>query len=117
MYLLPRDRYQQVLLLLFLVFFVGSCIAPPYREFLLMQHVPTVLAALLLAYLSNRFVISRLSFSSIIVFLCLRAKRHGVGDGGGGPVHWCVDRDESLARETRRIFLNASTPSGSRSGE
>lgn len=36
-----------------------------------MQHVPTVLAALLLAYLSNRFVISRCSFSSIIVFLCL----------------------------------------------
>lgn len=71
MYLLPRDRYQQVLLLLFLVFFVGSCIAPPYCEFLLMQHVPTVLAALLLAHLSNRFVISRLSFSSIIVFLCL----------------------------------------------
>ena len=36
-----------------------------------MQHVPTVLAALLLAYLSNRFVIGRGSFSSIIVFLCL----------------------------------------------
>jgi len=36
-----------------------------------MQHVPTVLAALLLAYLSNRFVIGRWSFSSIIVFLCL----------------------------------------------
>lgn len=36
-----------------------------------MQHVPTVLAAWLLAYLSNRFVIGRWSFSSIIVFLCL----------------------------------------------
>ena len=46
-------------------------VAPPYLQFLLMQHVPTVLAALLLAYLSNRFVISRLSYSSIIVFLCL----------------------------------------------
>ena len=31
-----------------------------------MQHVPTVLAALLLAHLSNRFVISRLSYSSIV---------------------------------------------------
>ena len=36
-----------------------------------MQHVPTVLAALLLAYLSSRFVIGRWSFSSIILFLCL----------------------------------------------
>jgi uncharacterized membrane protein YjdF len=60
-----------VLFLLFLAFFAGSCISPPYLQFLLMQHVPTVLAAFLLAYLSNRFVISRLSFTSIIVFLCL----------------------------------------------
>ena len=36
-----------------------------------MQHVPTVLAALLLAYLANRFVIGRWSFLSIIMFLCL----------------------------------------------
>lgn len=68
---LPRDRFQRALFLFFLVFFAGSCVAPPYRQFLLMQHVPTVLAGLLLAYLSNRFAISRLSFSSIIVFLCL----------------------------------------------
>ncbi len=68
---LPRERFQRVLFLFFLVFFAGSCVAPPYRQFLLMQHVPTVLAGLLLAYLSNRFAISRLSFSSIIVFLCL----------------------------------------------
>lgn len=69
--LLPRDRYQRVLFLFFLLFFAGSCISPPYQQFLLMQHVPTVLAALLLAYLSNRFVIGRWSFSSIIAFLCL----------------------------------------------
>ena len=71
MRLLPRGHFQQALFLLFLIFFFGSCLAPPYRQFLLMQHVPTVLAALLLAALSNRFVISRLSFSSIILFLCL----------------------------------------------
>ena len=68
---LSHDRYQRFLFLFFLLFFVGSCISPPYRQFLLMQHVPTVLAALLLAYLSNRFVIGRWSFLSIIVFLCL----------------------------------------------
>ena len=68
---LARDRFQIVLLLLFLLFFVASCVNPPYRQFLLMQHVPTVLAALLLAYLSNKFIIGRWSFSSIILFLCL----------------------------------------------
>lgn len=71
MRLFPRDRYQQALLLLFLAFFAASCIKPPYLQFLLMQHVPTILAALLLGYLSNRFSISRLSFTSIILFLAL----------------------------------------------
>ena len=67
----PRDRYQQALFLLFLAFFTGSCVKPPYLQFLLMQHVPTILAALLLGYLSNRFPISRLSFTAIILFLML----------------------------------------------
>ena len=71
MNILPNDRYQRVLFLLFLAFFVASCIKPPYLQFLLMQHAATVPAAFLLAYLSNRFTISRFSFSSIIVFLCL----------------------------------------------
>ena len=71
MTILPRDPCQRALFLFFLLFFAGSCIAPPYLQFLLMQHVPTVLAALLLGYLSNRFVISRGSFAAIILFLCL----------------------------------------------
>ncbi|MEA1951127.1 MAG: DUF2238 domain-containing protein [Planctomycetota bacterium] len=71
MNLIPKDHFQRVLFLLFLVFFIASCIKPPYLQFLLMQHVPTVLAIFLLAYLSNRFAISRSSFSLIIVFLCL----------------------------------------------
>lgn len=69
--LLPNDRYQQFLFLLFLIGLAGSCVEPPYRQFLLMQHIPTLLAAVLLAYLSSRFVISRLSFTSIVVFLGL----------------------------------------------
>ncbi|MFV2065678.1 MAG: hypothetical protein ACC645_01770, partial [Pirellulales bacterium] len=71
MNLLPRDTFQRVLFLLFLGFLVGSCVAPPYAQFLLMQHVPTVFAVLLLSYLSNRFVIRRFSFTSIILFLVL----------------------------------------------
>jgi putative membrane protein len=69
--LFPRDRCQQTLFVLFLVFFAGSCVKPPYLQFLLMQHVPTILAALLLGYLANRFPISRLSFAAIILFLML----------------------------------------------
>ena len=69
--LLPRDRCQQALFLIFLAFFAGSCVKPPYLQFLLMQHVPTILAALLLGHLSNRFPIGRLSFASIILFLML----------------------------------------------
>lgn len=68
---LSHDRYKQVILLLFCLFFVGSCINPPYRDYLLMQHVPTVLAAALLAYLANRFAISRFGFTLIIVFLVM----------------------------------------------
>ena len=68
---LPRDRYQQALFVLFLLAVLGSCINPPYADYLLMQHVPTLLAAILLPYLSNRWAISRPSFLSIIIFLCL----------------------------------------------
>jgi putative membrane protein len=68
---LSRDRYKQSLLLFLLLVFIASCIKSPYPQFLLMQHAPTVLGALLLAYISNRFAISRLSFTSIIAFLCL----------------------------------------------
>ncbi len=75
MTLLPHDRFQRLLFFVLLAVFVGSCIAPPYREFLLMQHTPTVLGGLLLASLSNRIKISRLSFASITLFLCL----HSVG--------------------------------------
>lgn len=69
--ILPRDHVQRILFILFLAAFAGSWVRPPYLQFLLMQHVPTFLAACLLVYLSNRFVISRLSFASIVLFLCL----------------------------------------------
>jgi len=71
MQLIPADRSQRLLLLLFLVLFAASCIRPPYPQFLLMQHVPTALATLLLAWAANRFVISRFSFAAIIFFLSL----------------------------------------------
>jgi putative membrane protein len=71
MTVLPLDHYQKTLFFLFVVFFFASCIKPPYLQFLLMLHVPTVLAAYLLVFLSNRFVMSRFRFSAIFLFLCL----------------------------------------------
>jgi putative membrane protein len=68
---LPRDPFQRGAFLFFLVFFFCSCLAPPYPDYLLMQHVPTVVAALLLGYLSNRFVIVRFNFFLIVLFLTL----------------------------------------------
>jgi hypothetical protein len=50
---LPHDPSHRVAYLLFLLTLIASCIAPPYPDFLLMQHAPTVLAALLLPFLSD----------------------------------------------------------------
>jgi len=71
MRLLPTDRFQQTLFALFLIFFAATCINPPYLQFVMMQHVPTLFVVVLLVYVSNRYVISRLSFASILLFLSL----------------------------------------------
>ena len=69
--LLARDRYKQALLAVLAAVFVASCISPPYAGYLLMQHTPTVLGGVALAWAANRYAISRASFSSIVLFLCL----------------------------------------------
>jgi len=69
--LLPHDPVQRWLYVGFLFVLVGSCIAPPYADYLLMQHALTVLAAIVLPYAVNRLPISRWSFASIVCFLCL----------------------------------------------
>jgi len=68
---LPASRYQRTLFLLFLVFFLASCVNPPYLQFMLLQHSATLLAVALLAWLSSKIEITRLSYTLIIVFLCL----------------------------------------------
>ncbi len=71
MFLLPRDHFQQTLFTLFLIFFAATCINPPYLQFIMMQHAPTLLVMMVLVVVSNRYVISRPSFASIILFLSL----------------------------------------------
>ena len=41
----PRDPVQRWLFLAFVAFFILSCVRPPYLQFLLLQHVPTLPAA------------------------------------------------------------------------
>lgn len=69
--LLPRDRYERLLLLAFFLFLGASCWAPPYPDYLLMQHVPTVPTVLAFAYVAHRYPISRASFTLIVAFLAL----------------------------------------------
>ncbi len=71
MKLLPRDPFQRRLFAGFLVFFAASCIAPPYLDFMLLQHVPTIASLALLVCVVNRLTVSRLSYSLTIAFLVL----------------------------------------------
>jgi putative membrane protein len=71
MTLLPRDPFQKRLFAGFLVFLAISCMRPPYLDFMLMQHVPTMASLVLLVYVVNRLVVSRLSFALTIAFLVL----------------------------------------------
>ncbi|HVJ66933.1 MAG TPA: DUF2238 domain-containing protein [Caulifigura sp.] len=68
---LPRDPFQRRLFAGFLLFLAVSCLNPPYLDFMLMQHVPTIASLVFLVYVVNRLVVSRLSFTLTIVFLVL----------------------------------------------
>jgi len=62
---IPRDPVQCGLFALFLICLIASCLNPPYLQFMLMQHAPTLPAAFLLCHVANRFEVSRLGFASI----------------------------------------------------
>jgi len=71
MNILPRDRYQRALWFALGVLVVASCVRPPYADYLLLQHAPTVPLMLLVRWWSNRFRPSRASFTLVIAFLAL----------------------------------------------
>lgn len=65
------ERYRVVLLSFFCLLLVASCIAPPYPDQLILQHIPTVVALVLLI-LSPRFLpLDRTSFTLVVGFLGL----------------------------------------------
>lgn len=69
--MLPQDRVQRGLFVSLILAVAVSCIQAPYRQFLLMQHVPTLMAVWLLGFLASRFPLSRFSFASVVIFLAM----------------------------------------------
>ena len=69
--MLPQDRVQRGLFVSLILAVAVSCIQAPYRQFLLMQHVPTLFAVCLLGIVTKRFPLSRFSFFSAVLFLAL----------------------------------------------
>jgi putative membrane protein len=67
----PQGNASCVLYAGLLAFLALSCVEPPYPDYLLMQHVPTLLVTLPLPYLANRYRLSLVSFSLIVFFLAL----------------------------------------------
>lgn len=69
--MVPQDRIQRWLFGGLILVVAVSCIQAPYRQFLLMQHVPTLFAVCLLGIVAKRFPLSRFSFASTVLFLAL----------------------------------------------
>ena len=64
-------RCKRWLLGLFVVLWIVSCIRPPYPDELVLQHIPTVLAVLLLVAVDAVQPLSRASYVAVLAFLCL----------------------------------------------
>ena len=68
---LPTDRNNCPWLVAFVMLWAISCIAVPYPEYFVMQHVPTVVAVVGLVIAERKQLIDRLGFAMIVGFLML----------------------------------------------
>ena len=68
---LPHDLWNRCTLALFLVLWLVSCLRPPHPEYLLMQHGPTIVAVIALVAVQNLLHVSKLSYTLILMFLCI----------------------------------------------
>jgi putative membrane protein len=71
LHVLPVDAWKRNCLLAFVLAWALSCVAVPYPEYFLLQHVPTVAALIGLVWAELRFTISRGSYLCILAFLSL----------------------------------------------
>jgi putative membrane protein len=69
--ILPVDPWNRAILAVFLAFWAISCINVPYPKYFWLQHVPTVAVIVGLAFVQNRFAISRLSYTLFMSFMAL----------------------------------------------
>ncbi len=65
------DRNQLLLIVLFVLLFVVSCLNPPYPDELLLQHVPTALFLVTLVAVRRRLGLSQVSLALILIFMTL----------------------------------------------
>ncbi len=71
MNLLPRGRVQRWLFVISLALFGVSCIKPPYPQYFVLEHIPTVVAIAGLVLVERRVGISVLSYSLLVAFFLL----------------------------------------------
>lgn len=68
---LPTDCNNRRWLVAFLALWALSCIAVPHPEYFVMQHVPTVVAVVVLVVAERKQLVDRLGFAMIVGFLLL----------------------------------------------
>jgi putative membrane protein len=66
-----RDRFKAICLLIFAVLTGLSCVNVPNTEYLALQHVPTVIAIVLLCVLDGKWPLDRTSFAFALAILTL----------------------------------------------
>lgn len=71
MNVLPRGRAQRLLFIASLALFALSCINPPYPQFFVLEHIPTLAAIAVLVVVERRVGISALSYSLLAAFFLL----------------------------------------------
>jgi putative membrane protein len=69
--ILPEDRWNRSLIAAFLAVWALSCFRVPHPEYIVMQHVPTVLATIVLIMAERKHVVDRMGLAFIVLFLTL----------------------------------------------
>ena len=66
-----RRTYPPVLLAVFVLLWVASCLYPPYPQDLVLQHIPTAVVVAMLVATSRRWPLSNVSYTCVFLFMLL----------------------------------------------
>src|SRR4029079_6937184 len=64
-------NYRKWLLVVFVAWFAAWAIHPPHPDDFLLEHILTVLFLAVLILSSRRFPLSNISYTTILIFMCL----------------------------------------------